>query len=145
MLAGSKDFIKEAWYKRKIMGGGMRQTGILAAAGIIALEEHPALLAEDHSRARSLEKALSEIPGISVEQGDINIVFFNYKGKICDPAWAQTAIEEFRSRGITINAPALTKTDNEINFLFRFVTHYWIGDNELAKIIEAARSIFSSV
>jgi threonine aldolase len=141
ILAGSKDFIKEAWYKRKIMGGGMRQTGILAAAGIIALTEHPALLAEDHNRARTLEKALAEIPGISVEQGNINIVFFNCKCKTCDPVLAQTVTEAFRSRGIIINAPQPIKSDNEINFLFRFVTHYWIGDKELAAIIKTCVDI----
>jgi len=145
ILAGSKDFIKEAWFKRKIMGGGMRQIGILAAAGLIALSEHPILLTEDHNRARTLEKALSEIEGISVEQGNINMVFFSYKNKISGPAWALTAAETFKQRGIMINAPEPIKSDGEINFMFRFVTHYWIGDKELTAIIETSRSIFSSV
>ena len=136
LLAGNKDFIGEARLKRKIMGGGMRQAGILAAAGLIALTEHTSLLSEDHRRARDLEKALAEIPGISVEKGDINMVFFRLKAK---GAEMQTIVNEFSSRGIIINAPEKVTHNGETEFLFRFVTHYWIGDKELASIIHASR------
>jgi len=148
LLAGSKDFVNEARYKRKIMGGGMRQAGILAAAGLIALTEHPRLLAEDHRRARVLEKALEEIPGINVKQGDINMVFFsrNIPSEQASAVIKKT-VELFRGRGIVISAPEQKIFDSKngkAELVFRFVTHYWIGDKELESIIEASRSIFGS-
>jgi threonine aldolase len=128
LLAGPRDFIAEARYKRKILGGGMRQAGILAAAGIIALQEHPPLLAEDHRRARELEKIFAAIPGIDVAGGDINMVFFH------QTIWDDAKLTEaFRRRGIIINPPE--------RGLCRFVIHHWIGDRELAAIAEAARQI----
>ncbi|GHV84716.1 threonine aldolase [Spirochaetia bacterium] len=133
LLAGPADFIAEARYKRKIMGGGMRQAGILAAAGIIALTEHPPLLAEDHQRARKLETELAAIPGITVEEGTINMVFFRWKAAE-DPGWAAAVTDAFRQRGIIINPPE--------GGLCRFVIHHWIGDRETAAIAEAARSVF---
>ena len=138
LLAGSRDFIDEARYKRKIMGGGMRQAGILAAAGLLGITEHPSLLAEDHKKARVLEKALAEIPGITVEQGNINMVFFRILPKSEDiviSSQMTKLVEAFRSRGIIINQP------EQIN-LFRFVMHHWIGEKELELIIEASHKIF---
>jgi threonine aldolase len=67
MLVGSKGFIDKARSVRKLLGGGMRQAGILAAAGLIALEQMPARLAEDHQNARLLAELLNEVPGLSVE------------------------------------------------------------------------------
>ncbi len=82
MLVGSADFIKEARVWRKRFGGGMRQAGILAAAGLIALEESPKRLHEDHRNARRLAEGLAEIPGISidVERVVTNIVIFDITG-----------------------------------------------------------------
>ncbi|MCL1815247.1 MAG: threonine aldolase family protein [Treponema sp.] len=146
LLVGSRDFIEEARHKRKIMGGGMRQAGILAAAGLVALAEHPSLLDEDHWRARELEKALAEIPGITVEQGDINMVFFhcNLQDAKDNQSWTQTITGTFRRRGIIINPPEMIRQQNGTAVHFRFVTHHWIGDKELGAIVEAARSIFGS-
>ena len=141
ILAGGKSFIEEARFKRKIMGGGMRQAGILAAAGLIAITEHPLLLAEDHKRARVLEKSLAEIPGISVEEGNINMVFFRWIPK---KESVQELINAFYNRGIIINAPEKLTVNGKAEFLFRFVTHYWIGDKELELIMEASRIIFGS-
>jgi threonine aldolase len=148
LLVGRHSFIEEARYKRKIMGGGMRQAGVLAAAGLVALAGHTSLLAEDHRRARELEKALAEIPGIKAEKGDINMVFFSrnvHNAAYPTTALAEKTVELFRNRGISINAPEITMKHGEIELVFRFVTHYWIGDGELASIMEAARSIFTSV
>jgi threonine aldolase len=82
MLVGSKDFIEEARLVRKMLGGGMRQAGVLAAAGLIALEEGPKRLAEDHENARFLARGLAEIPGIQVETDKVvtNILFFDVSG-----------------------------------------------------------------
>jgi threonine aldolase len=82
ILLGSKEFIKEARVWRKRFGGGMRQVGILAAAGLIALEEGPQRLHEDHANARRLAEGLSEIPGAAVDVGSVvtNIVIFDITG-----------------------------------------------------------------
>ncbi len=143
LLAGPKDFIAQARRKRKIMGGGMRQAGILAAAGIIALKDMTGRLREDHQRARELAQELKKLPGVALdlESVQINMVFFSY-GPLAK-AEARTRqiaadriMQELSSRGILANPP------NEEG-VFRFVTHYWIGDKELKSTIEACRAIFS--
>lgn len=82
VLVGSADFIKEARIWRKRLGGGMRQAGILAAAGLIALEESPKRLHEDHANARRLAEGLAEIPGIKIGVDSVvtNIVIFDITG-----------------------------------------------------------------
>jgi threonine aldolase len=79
ILLGSKEFITKAKTWRKRFGGGMRQIGILAAAGLIALEESPKRLQEDHDNAKRLASGLSEIPGIDIEVENVvtNIVIFD--------------------------------------------------------------------
>src|SRR4029077_117714 len=67
MLVGSRDFIERAHIGRKLLGGGMRQVGVLAAAGLIALEETPKTLHRDHENARYLAEGLSRIPGIALD------------------------------------------------------------------------------
>ncbi|HKV27073.1 MAG TPA: low-specificity L-threonine aldolase [Candidatus Acidoferrales bacterium] len=82
MLVGSREFIDRAHVHRKMLGGGMRQAGILAAAGLIALEESPKTLHRDHENARHLAEALSKIPGIAVDPQKVvtNIVIFDVRG-----------------------------------------------------------------
>jgi threonine aldolase len=82
ILVGSKEFIEEARIARKMMGGGMRQAGILAAAGLVALEEGPKRLDVDHENAKFLARGLAEIPGIKVETEKVvtNILFFDVSG-----------------------------------------------------------------
>jgi threonine aldolase len=81
VLAGSRGFIEEAWVYKLRFGGAMRQAGIVAAAGIYALEHHVERLAEDHERARRLARGLAELSGIEVdaERVDTNIVIFDVK------------------------------------------------------------------
>jgi threonine aldolase len=76
LLCGSADFIAEARRARKVVGGGMRQAGVLAAAGIVALEEIVPRLEEDHVRARRLAEGLAEIPGVEVAPVTTNILYF---------------------------------------------------------------------
>jgi threonine aldolase len=135
LLAGPKAFIEEARLKRKIMGGGMRQAGILAAAGIIALKDHPAMLAEDHAGAKELAKALGQIKGIRMNPDDteINMVFFIVPAAL-DPARRAKMMEVFSRHKILINPPE--------QGVFRFVTHYRIRDGELKAITEAAAEAF---
>ncbi len=76
MLVGSAEFIEKARKVRKMLGGGMRQVGVLAAAGLYALEHHIERLAEDHENARVLADALKEIPEVRLEPVETNIVIF---------------------------------------------------------------------
>jgi threonine aldolase len=140
LLAGSKKFIDEARLKRKIMGGGMRQAGILAAAGIIALSEHPSLLEADHERAKKLAHGLAKIKGIEINPASvtINMVFFSHNS--VNAGNAGKIIENFAKRGIKINAPDFTPP---LQGVFRFVTHHGIGDRELEAILTAAGEIFA--
>ena len=81
MLAGPKALIDKGRLYRKRLGGGMRQTGVLAAAGLIALNEHPAKLAADHANARALANCLATISGITIDPGAVesNIVIFEFR------------------------------------------------------------------
>ncbi|MDR2246284.1 MAG: aminotransferase class I/II-fold pyridoxal phosphate-dependent enzyme [Treponema sp.] len=137
LLAGTKDFVAAARLKRKILGGGMRQAGILAAAGIIALTSQTARLAEDHHRAKKLARCLAGIPGIRAipEETDINMVFFTFP-PARNPEAAARILGIFTAHGIIINPPDEGR--------FRFVTHYWIGDKELETILTACREAFQS-
>ncbi len=78
MLAGSKKFIDKARKNRKLMGGGMRQIGVLAAAGIIALEKMTLRLEEDHKNAKYFAEELSKLPGVNVkfDRTDIDMIYF---------------------------------------------------------------------
>jgi threonine aldolase len=82
VLAGSRAFIEEAWVFKQRFGGAMRQAGIIAAAGIYALEHHVNRLAEDHERARRLAHELGSLPGIAVDAARVetNIVIFDVRG-----------------------------------------------------------------
>jgi len=136
LLAGKKNFIEKARYKRKIMGGGMRQAGILAAAGITALEEQTKRLKEDHIRAKNIALGLSKIPGIEIKPKkiEINLVFFTWP-QAKDEKIAARIVETFKKHGIIINPPE--------KGVFRFVTHFWIGDAEVEAILAVSREAFS--
>ncbi len=115
MLAGSEEQMRRGRLYRKRLGGGMRQAGVLAAAGLIAMEEHPRKLAADHANARFLAEALAKIPGVAVDPGKVqtNIVIFDVDG-------AGLAAAEFSARlkakGVLMNAVSETH--------LRAVTHY---------------------
>jgi len=115
MLAGTGEAIAQGRLYRKRLGGGMRQAGVLAAAGLIALEEHPKLLRRDHENARFLATALARIPGIGIDAPAVqtNIVIFDVSGTGLTPS-------EFSAR--------LKQRDVLINGInahqMRIVTHY---------------------
>ena len=129
LLAGSKDFIRKAKKKRKLMGGGLRQAGFLAAAGLVALEKMRFRLKEDHENARYLGERLSEIPEISVNLDDIhiNMVFFTINEDIN----FREMVSFFLEKGIKINPPE--------NGKFRFVTNYWISKKDVDYIVETMK------
>ena len=103
MLAGPKALIDKGRLYRKRLGGGMRQVGVLAAAGLIALNEHPAKLAADHANARALAHCLATIPGISIDPGAVesNIVIFDVSGTGLKPSGMSARL---KSEGVLLNA-----------------------------------------
>ncbi len=133
MLAGSRDFIAEARRGRKLLGGGMRQAGILAAAGLLALTEMVDRLAEDHANARRLALGLAELPGVSVapETVESNILFFDVLG-----ADGQPDNEAFTHSAAAAGALFSSGDTGAI----RAVTHYGIGANEIDRTLQIARA-----
>jgi len=100
VLAGSKDFIGEAWRWKQRLGGSMRQGGMNAAACLYALENHIDRLAEDHANAAALARGMAQIPGITVEAPETNLVFFDTSGTgmtLTDFA------EKLRHRGVLVS------------------------------------------
>jgi len=97
VLCGSKQFIAQARAIRKMLGGGMRQTGVLAAAGIYALEHHMHRLADDHARAKRIAETLETIEWAHIEVADVetNIIFFSVPG-----VPAHRVVQTFASHGI---------------------------------------------
>jgi threonine aldolase len=102
MIAGSKEFIDRARVFRKMFGGGMRQVGVIAAAGLVALEKSPSRLHEDHENAKRLAEGIAGIPGLAIDLAKVrtNIVIFDCSGsgmnavELCDAlhargVWAQ--------------------------------------------------------
>ena len=136
LLVGKKKFIAEARLKRKIMGGGMRQAGILAAAGIIALEGQTTRLSEDHKRAQKIARELAKIPNLLIKpkETDINMVFFKWPPAE-NKKIAAHIVETFRKNQILINHPEKGG--------FRFAMHYWIGDAEVETILATSRKVFT--
>lgn len=135
MLAGNKDFITKARKKRKLLGGGLRQAGILAAAGLIALKKMRLRLAEDHENAKLLGAELSKIPGIRVFTEDINInmVFFDMSGTDYP---TDKLVTELYNEGIKVNGAE--------NGLMRFVTNYWVTKDDVLFVVNCIKKIFSS-
>lgn len=115
MLAGPKEKIARGRLYRKRLGGGMRQAGVLAAAGLIALEQMPGRLHEDHANARYLAEKLAEMPGISIDPARVqtNIVIFDVSGTGMD---APGFTGEMKKRGVLANGISPTQV--------RLVTHY---------------------
>ncbi|NLY70507.1 MAG: low-specificity L-threonine aldolase [Clostridiales bacterium] len=127
MVAGTREFIEKARKNRKLMGGGMRQAGILAAAGIIALEKMTERLIEDHRNAAYLADQLSRIPGVHVKDDrlDINMVFFEMDDEVIPE---QKLVEHFRKNGIKISGIE----EGE----WRFVTNLNVSKEDIDYVIE---------
>ena len=117
MLVGSREMMDQARIYRKALGGGMRQAGVLAAAGLIALERMPARLHEDHANARLLAEALSSMEGVAIDLHSVetNIVIFHVTGNLS----ASDLVERLKARGIlasTIGPDAIRLvTHNDVN------------------------------
>ena len=129
IICGGNEFIQEARRWRKVVGGSMRQVGIIAAAGIVALNSMVDRLAEDHANARKLANGLAQIPGISIEPDKLptNLVFFEITDG--DPAGLARKINE---RGIKGGSPMRR---------WRFVTHYGITSGDIDYTLDVMDSV----
>lgn len=125
MVAGSAAFIDKARRNRKLLGGGMRQVGVLAAAGIIALEQMVDRLAEDHALARRLAEGLAAIPGISLDPARVetNMVFIRCRRP------ADEMVQALSERGILVNAVGPDR--------LRLVTHHDVPAAALERVLKS--------
>jgi len=131
-LAGSRDFIAEAWRLKQQMGGAMRQAGIIAAGGIFALRHHVKRLADDHTNARRLAAGLAELPGVALDPATVetNIVIFELRGALDAPA----AVAALLARGVRMGAMG-PRT-------IRAVTHLDVDAAQIERALMAARAVF---
>jgi len=122
IVSGTKDFIAEARRARKVLGGGMRQAGVLAAAGIVALTEMVDRLIEDHANAKKLAEGLANIKGLSINPDRVrtNIVYFEVTNK---GTTSQMMTEKLESRGVRVLPTGPTR--------LRAVTHYHITPDDI--------------
>ncbi len=134
VLCGSHEFIKKARRARKVLGGGMRQAGVLAAAGIVALNEMVDRLSEDHAHAYQLAVGLSKIPGVNVDLDQVktNMVFFELDESL--RVTTREVVAQLRERANIWLGPVGSRR-------FRAVTHYWIGSNEVELLLETLQAI----
>jgi threonine aldolase len=129
-LAGSREFIAEAWRLKQQMGGAMRQAGIIAAGGVYALRHHVKRLAEDHANARRLAEGLAKLPGVTIEPARVetNLVFFELTGRLDAP----TLVERMLARGVRMGAMG-PRT-------IRAVTHLDVSAAHIERTLDAARA-----
>ncbi|HTY39165.1 MAG TPA: low-specificity L-threonine aldolase [Bacteroidota bacterium] len=123
VLCGSRKFIEEARRNRKQVGGGMRQVGVLAAAGIVALKTTAKRLGEDHANARLLADGLRNIPGIILDTNvpPTNMVYYHFAAE--NQVSEAEFFERLSKRGILAGR--------------RLVTHYWITKEDVSKVVSA--------
>lgn len=135
MLAGTQEAIDRARIHRKRLGGGMRQVGVLAAAGLIALEEMPGRLAEDHANARLLAEGLAALPGVAIDPAKVvtNIVIF-------DIAATGIPVEEFvnsaKAGGVLLSGVGGTRV--------RAVTHFDVSRQDCEQAVEILAGILAT-
>ena len=133
-LAGSKEFIREAWRWKHQFGGAMRQAGIIAAGAVYALEHHVERLAEDHANARLLAEGLAGVEGISVEPVETNILFFDVAGLGLTAAVFNQATLEYGLR-FTDSGPTR----------LRAVTHLDVSRSQIEEAVEIVRTVARQV
>jgi threonine aldolase len=132
LVCGSREFIEEARRVRKMLGGGMRQTGVIAAAGIVALEEMLERLSEDHENARRLAEGIAGIPGLAVDLDCVrtNIVLFSLSDvRISEHRF----LAELEKKGVKLMSRG--------NSLFRAVTHFGITKKDIGRALSVMRKV----
>ena len=137
VLCGSRDFIRQAHRVRKMLGGGMRQAGVLAAAGIVALETMIDRLAEDHAHARQLAIGLAQIPGLVMDADTpkTNMVYCGLAETISKDA--SEIANQLANLGVKVGDLGPRR--------FRMVTHYWIDDVAVEQAVATFRSVLHKI
>lgn len=135
VLCGSREFIQKAHRARKQLGGGMRQAGILAAAGIVALEKMTGRLGEDHRRAKDLSKGLADIPGIVIDTDSqhTNMVYFDLGTEVS--LNMPDFIDGLKVRGLLVGGAGRNRC--------RMVTHVWVDDDKIMTALEIIREVIA--
>jgi threonine aldolase len=123
-LVGSRDLIQRAHRVRKMLGGGMRQAGVLAAAALYALDHHVSRLAQDHAHARALAVGLQDLPGVEVSMPQTNILFVDLS-----PEKAAGAVDRLRRAGILCTGL----------YRLRLVTHLDVSADDVQQAIALLR------
>jgi threonine aldolase len=137
LVVGTREFIGQAKRLRKVLGGGMRQSGVLAAAGIISLTEMPKRLKSDHQNAKLLAEGLSKLYGCEIDpEKDVqtNIIFFDLNPKKVNMDGRTLADTLKRDHGILLSAPA--------KWSCRVITHYMITKENIEYILEKMKIVF---
>jgi len=136
VVCGSAEFIAEARRNRKVLGGGMRQAGIIAAAGIVALEQMVDRLADDHRNARRLAEGIAQIDGLSIDPAAVhtNIVYFDLADGRID---AGKLVGQLEKKGLRILRVGPRR--------LRAVTHYGITEEDIDSAIDALRDVMVQV
>jgi len=131
VLCGSKEYIERARKFRKMLGGGMRQAGVIAAAGIVALETMIDRLADDHANAKRLARGLKQINGIKIAQKTVetNIVMFDLSPELS----ASEFVDGLNKKG--------AKVGSRVGNLFRAVTHRMISKKDIDEALERIQSV----
>ena len=135
MVVGSREFIARARHIRKMLGGGMRQVGVVAAAGIISLEKMTGRLAEDHARAKRMADGLRQVRGLVLDAGSphTNMIYMNLSENVSMNE--REVCEKMKNYGLLVDWASARR--------FRLVTHYWIGDEAVEKTVSAFRSVLT--
>jgi threonine aldolase len=129
VLVGSRELIAKANRNRKMLGGGMRQAGVLAAAGLYALDHNVARLAEDHANAKRLARGLSRFGELRVIEPDTNIVFVD-----ADPAIGEALGGHLKDNGVAVTGRYGQQ---------RWVTHLDVGSNAVEAAIDVVGKFFA--
>jgi len=134
MLVGTKKFINRARHLRKMLGGGMRQAGVLAAAGLISLEKMSTRLGQDHARAKSLFEGLKQVKGLKLDASpSSNMVYFDLLDEV--KLSVNQIVDEMKKRGVLVDWAGPRR--------FRLVTHYWVDDAGVANTLEALAEVLN--
>ncbi len=132
MLVGTRKFIARARHLRKMLGGGMRQAGVLAAAGLISLEKMTGRLGQDHARAKKMFEGLKQVKGLKLDASpSSNMIYFDLAEDI--KLSESQIMEEMKNRGVLVDAAG--------PYRFRLVTHYWIDDAGVEKAVKAFEEV----
>ncbi len=127
ILVGTKKFINRARHLRKMLGGGMRQVGVLAAAGLISLEKMTGRLGQDHARAKNLFEGLKQVKGLRLEASPAsNMIYFDLADHIT--LTENQIIEEMKKYDVLVDWAGPRR--------FRLVTHFWVDDAGVEKALK---------